>query len=268
MRSNITVILTLYKTPLDKIKKLIQYKEYKTIFFDQNTNGANKKKLKKILNFKFKYYYSLKNIGLSKSSNYLLSKVKTKYCLFTQPDISIDKSSIEKLEKAINKNKDIIFAAPKYISKKNKINSLSKNSQIKIVKNLNMACMLCDVKKLKKIGFFDDDFFLYWEDIFLLKKINQTNYKMVNVSNAFAIHESSKSSEDNYKTRYIRDMNYMYGELLYDYKLGKLRLIKLYRKLIQNLILFFFNITIFQLKEVLKNIAKINGVLKFIKFYL
>ena len=77
---------------------------------------------------------------------------------------------------------------------------------------------------------------------------------------------SSNSSEDTYKTRYIRELNFMYGELLYDYKIGKLRLIKIFRKLFQNLIFFFFNIAIFQLKEVYKNFAKMFGIIKFVKF--
>ena len=59
----------------------------------------------------------------------------------------------------------------------------------------------------------------------------------------------------------------MYGELLYDYKTNKLKVVKIIRKFFQNLIFFIFNIVIFQLKEALNNIAKITGTLKFIKFY-
>ena len=72
---------------------------------------------------------------------------------------------------------------------------------------------------------------------------------MIKVSNAFASHESSNSSEDTYKTRYIRELNFMYGELLYDYKIDKLRLIKIFRKLFQNLIFFFFNIATFCIEK-------------------
>lgn len=263
MKSNVTVIITLYKTPASKIKNLNQYKNYKTILFEQESDGSFKKKLSTILKYKFEYYYSFKNIGLSKSSNFLISKVKSKYCLFTQPDIKISNVTIKKLIKAMDKN--VIFASPKYVKK---INYFQKKSSDKIVKNINMACILMDVSKIKKIGFFDEDFFLYWEDIFLMRKINKTKYKMIEVNNAFASHESSKSSEDNYKTRHIRDLNFLYGELLYDYKVGKLRHLKIYRKLIQNIIFFFFNILIFQLKGSYKNIANICGIIKFIKFYL
>ena len=267
MKSDITVILTLYKTPKSKIKKLKQYKNFKTILFDQDSDGLIKNEIKKILNFNFKYYFSSKNIGLSKSSNFLLSKVKTKYCLFTQPDILIDEKSINLLKKAIKIRRDVIFVAPTH-NKKIKSNKLNNLPKYTIVRNLKAACMLCDVNKLKKIGFFDDDFFLYWEDVYLMKKVNKTNYKMILVHNATAFHDSSKSSENNFRTRYIRSLNFMYGELLYDYKINKLKTIKVFRKFFQNIIFFFFNIIIFQLKEALKNISKITGTLKFIKFYL
>ena len=90
MKSDITAILTLYKTPQDKLVNLHQYKKFNPIFFDQSKSFSSEKFLKKKLKFKFKYYFSKKNIGLSKSSNFLLDKVKTKYCLFTQPDIKIN----------------------------------------------------------------------------------------------------------------------------------------------------------------------------------
>ena len=268
MKLDITVILTLYKTPKKILKKLNQYKKYKLILFDQSSDGKFKKEIRKILNFKFKYYSSSKNIGLSKSSNFLLSKVKTKYCLFTQPDISISNTSISKLRKAINLRKDIIFAGPKFFKKKIKFNKFNKSTNYKITKNLNAACMLCEVKKLKEIGFFDEDFFLYWEDVNLMRIINKTNYKMIYVNNAHVIHNSSQSSENNLTTQFIRDLNFKYGEFLYDYKVNNLRFLKVFRQLFQNIIFFLFNILIFRLEHFIRNIGKVIGILKFIKFYL
>ena len=82
--------------------------------------------------------------------------------------------------------------------------------------------MLCDVKKLREIGFFDEDFFLYWEDMFLMDKINKSNYKMILVPNAKVIHSGGKSTNNNFKIRFIRILNFKYGELIYDYKMNKL----------------------------------------------
>ena len=242
--SDITVILTLYKTPVNKLKNLNQYKKYKTIFFDQESDGNFKDKIKYIFEGNFKYYSSLKNIGLSKSSNFLLSKVKTRYCLFTQPDVKIDHKSILILKKTMKLKENVIFSTPKFV-KKIKTSNNVKKLNFKIMNKVNAACMMCDVKKLKYVGFFDEDFFLYWEDIFLMKKINQTKYKMLLANSALATHDSSQSSINSAKTNFIRAKNFMYGELVYDYKLNKFRILKIIRKLLQNIMFFFFFIYIF-----------------------
>ena len=267
MSSDITVILTLFNTPEKSIRRLVQYKKYKLIIFNQASDLNDKKRLKKILKIDYNYFFSSKNLGLSKSSNFLLSKVKTKYCLFTQPDIIISNSAITNLKKLIQKEKKAIFIAPKY-SKKKKTKNSKKKIKYEIVKKIDAACLLCNVNKLKKIGFFDEDFFLYWEDIYLMKKIKNTDYKMLEAKNVYAKHEGGKSSGNSIKVSYIRSLNFIFGELLYDFKVKKLRFIKILRKLLQNLILFFFNIIKFELKEVNINLARIHGIMKFILFYL
>ena len=261
---DITVILTLYKTPKEKLSNLNQYKNFKNILFAQESDDSFKKELKKNLDFKFDYYSSRKNIGLSKSSNFLLKKVKTKYCLFTQADITIKEKSINSLKMILSKNNDAIFIGPNF---KN-IKSKNKSIKYSFVKNLNAACMLCDVKKLKKIGFFDEDFFLYWEDIFLMNKINKSNYKMILANNVKATHGGGKSTVRNLKVQFIRNSNFKYGELLYDYKLIKLRLLKIIRQLFQNIIFLIINFFIFNKNNFFQNLAIITGILKFLKFYL
>ena len=267
MSPDITVILTLFKTPEKKIRQLNQYKNYKMILFDQVGSLDKKEKLKKILKFDFEYYFSSKNLGLSKASNFLLSKVKTKYCLFTQPDIIVSNLAIENLKKIIWKEKKAIFIAPKF-SKKKITKKLKKNSKFEIVKKIDAACLLCDVNKLRSVGFFDEDFFLYWEDIYLMNKINNTDYKMLVAKNVYAKHEGGKSSDNSSEVNYIRSQNFIFGEFLYDFKVKKLRFIKIVRKFLQNFLLFFFNIFIFELKQSINNFAKVHGIVKFILFYL
>ena len=110
----ITIIITLYKTPTKKIYKLNQYKNFKNIIFNQESNKFFKKIIKKKIGFEFRYYSSKKNIGLSKASNFLLNKVNTKYCLFTQADIIIDEKAINQLAEILSKKKDVIFIAPNF----------------------------------------------------------------------------------------------------------------------------------------------------------
>ena len=62
-------------------------------------NLVPKKKIKNILGFDFKYFSSNENIGLSRAVNFLIDKAKTRYCLMTEPDITISEKSIINLKK-------------------------------------------------------------------------------------------------------------------------------------------------------------------------
>ena len=261
MSKDITIIITLYKTPIKVLKNLEQYRNFKVLIFEQEGSLDSKKKLGESLNINFNYYYSKKNIGLSKASNILLKKVKTKYCVFTQADIEISFKSIIALKKHMLINKNIIIVGPNF--KKNKI---VKNFEF--VKKINTACLFIDVKKMKKIGFFDEDFFLYWEDIELIDRINLTNYRILKVNNIFANHYISQSSIKDNKTEFLRAQNLIFGELLYDYKNKKLRFIKIIRKIIKVSSIISVNIFILRLKSSLINLGYLTGIIKFVKFYL
>ena len=268
MSKDVSVIITLYKTPTERLKSLIQYKKYPIIIFDQDPEKDSKEKINKILNLGFDYYYSKKNVGNSKSTNFLLKKVKTKYCLFTQADITIDNVSINNLIRATKKRNDVIFAGPTF-KKKTKIRRKKKKyKNYEIKEHLNASCMLCDVKKVKKVGFFDEDFFLYWNDEDLMKRVNKTNFKMIKVINSFANHESSKSSKSQTSIDKIRSIHFKCGELIFDFKYNKLRFIKIMRQLIVNFIFLFINSLFLNKKKFILNYANLLGIILFLKFYL
>ena len=90
---------------------------------------------------------------------------------------------------------------------------------------------------------------------------------MVIANNVYANHHSSQSSGNSFKTEHIRKLNFMFGELVYDLKYKKFRFIKIIRKIIQNILLFFFNLIRFQLQDSLNNFSKLCGLMKFILYY-
>ena len=263
MKKDITIILTLYHTPKKRIINLSQYKDYKILIFEQEGSIDSKKNIKDLSKINFEYYFSKKNLGLAKATNFLISKVKTKYFLFSQPDIIIKSQSIEALKKGLLMNKDYIFAGPRINSKNIKV-----KKKYKVKKKLDAACMLCDTKKVKKIGFFDEDFFLYWEDIFLMKKINESKYKMIQVINSLANHENGQSSKKNLHLNFIRNLNFRYGEYLFQYKVRRLTKLKIFRQFLQNLLFILPNFFLFRIDKSIINISNIFGILKFIIFYI
>ena len=142
--NQISTIITLYNTPIKMLENLKVYKKFQLYIFEQEGNKQNINRLKDILNFKFKYFHNDKNIGLSKSSNFLMSKVKSKFCLFTQTDVVITEKDILGLKKIFNSKKDIIFVTPNF--KRN-------NKKIEFTNKINAACILIDMKKIKELGF-------------------------------------------------------------------------------------------------------------------
>ena len=81
MKSDLSIIITLFKTPIDKLETLNQYKNYPILIFDQETEN-NSENISKILTGKFEYFHSKKNIGLCKSTNFLIPPTITANCSY------------------------------------------------------------------------------------------------------------------------------------------------------------------------------------------
>jgi len=255
--NKITVILPLYKTPHNLIKQFNQYKDLKLIILDQSNDQELKKKTLEQNPNILKYITLDKNIGFAKACNLLLKNVKTKYCLLTQADMKISLKSIYQMLIALNKIKNCIISAP----------NLSRNikkKKLTLVNNVIGANFLFDVKKMNKFKFFDENFFLYWEDVDLCYRIKKTKYKMIIVNNAVAKHFSSKSSTNNMHTFFIRNINFKFGEYLFYKKIGKLKKYKALRQIITNFIYFLINLIKLNLLNSLKNISYIIGIFKFL----
>ena len=263
MRSNlskdITIIIILYKTPLNKILNLKRYKHFKLILFEQNALNDSKKKIKKLLNFDFEYYYSNENLGLARAMNLLIKKTKTKYCMVTEPDITIDKKSIIKLKKIISKKRDFILVGPRF-------KKIKRNNEYEITKKIDLSCVLFETKRMLKFNFYDEDFFFFWTDIDLLKRVNESSFKMAISNNSFASHKMSRSSNKTSYVSFLRDKSYKYGELVFDYKYRKLRVVKIFRQLIQNLVKVVFYIIMIDKNNLMRSLGYIFGIIEFLKF--
>ena len=61
VEEEISIIITLYKTPIENIQLLNQYMNFKVLIFNQAEKDDSKKKLDEILKFNFEYYSSKKN---------------------------------------------------------------------------------------------------------------------------------------------------------------------------------------------------------------
>ena len=261
INKNITVLIILYNTPLEKIINLKQYETFKLIILEQGSLNNSKKKIKKILGFNFRYFHLKKNLGLSKGINYLIRKSKTKYSLITEPDIIINKDSIINLKKTLLLKENYLIASPRH----NKQKKIKKNI---ITKKIDLSCVLFETKKILRFNFYDEDFFFFWTDVDLIKRINDSNFEMVISKNSYVKHFMSSSSSFSMYVNFLRDKSYKYGELVFDYKYNNLRFLKVFRQLIQSSLKSIIFLFLFDGNKFLKNSGYFCGIIEFLFYFL
>ena len=91
---------------------------------------------------------------------------------------------------------------------------------------------------------------------------------IIKSNHSFARHIMSGSSNTSTYINFLRDKGYKYGELVFDFKSGKLRFLKILRQLAQNLVRSFIYLIIFQKKRFIKSLAYLVGIFQFLLFYL
>ncbi len=261
---DITVILLLFNTPEKLINNLKVYRSLDTVILDQSNDYKFKSKAKSILK-NIKYYKVTKvNKGFAKGINQLLKKVRTKYFLCTQPDVTISKNSILELKRAYLKNKECFLTVP---NMKNNINKKFKGKEyFKQTENFYGTIFFSSKKKFTDIGMFDENFFFYWEDVDLAKRIIKSGQKIIISKKAIAKHLGGKSSRTGIKNLFIREVNFKFGEYLFQHKNNKLKKFKIIRQFFNLIIYSIFNLLIFDKTNFLKNFFKVFGIMKFIIF--
>ena len=121
---------------------------------------------------------SKENLGYGAGNNLGLSMVKTSYALILNPDVTLINGAISKFFLAIKNLKDFGVIAPvSYNEKYNNFN-IAVDKEIKEVDNVKGFAMFLNMKNLKKINFFDDNFFLYFEEIDLCRRLKKNDIKI------------------------------------------------------------------------------------------
>ena len=157
------------------------YKNYKIIIVENNKDFTFKKRLEKKFK-KINILVSKKNLGFGGGNNFGFKKIKTPNVLILNPDVEISKKSVQMFEKYSNKLKNfsILTALTKdfYKMMDSKLDKIDKRpSYVQINKDYSKLswvpewCMFCKLKDLKKINYFDENFFLYFEGMDLCKRL-------------------------------------------------------------------------------------------------
>ena len=121
---------------------------------------------------------SKKNLGYGGGNNLGLSKVLTNYALIINPDVTLESTAIENFFSTIKRVKNFGIIAP--ISENEKYDNfdINTNKEIKEVLNVKGFAMFLNMQNLKKLNFFDENFFLYFEEIDLCKRLQNNDIKI------------------------------------------------------------------------------------------
>ena len=167
-----------------------------------------------------------KNLGFSTANNQGIKASKGKYILVLNPDTIILEDAIEKMVDFMDRNKNVGALGPKIfeqnkvvstsamefptvyteiiyllMSKRKRLNELKIDSfgynRTDEVDALSGCCIMFRKEALKKAGLFDEQFFMYGEDVELCYRVKQSGYKNFFLPESQIIHYGGKSNEQN-----------------------------------------------------------------------
>ena len=224
-------------------------KKYPIIVVENSIN----KKLKLELEQKYQNVNCIlpqENLGYGGGNNLGLSKVKTNYTLILNPDVILMENSIENFFTTINKFPNFGIIAPISASERYDNFNHEKDINIKEVENVKGFAMFFNMKNLKKSNFFDDNFFLYLEEIDLCKRVRSMDIKIFMDPSIKVEHFGGTShiSEINKPMELSRNWHWMWSSFYFNKKhYGYFfAIIKIFPKFISSLFKFIFYSIIFK----------------------
>ena len=192
LEKDITFIITTYKS-----EKLIERcleslpKESKKIIVENSSNH----KLKTLLEKKYDNlicYIMDSNLGYGNGNNYGIKNSDTRYLFILNPDAQIKSNTIHDMSKQL-KDKKFAIAAPCSLGETD--GDIFSTQDIIEKQHVKGFAMLLDKEEMKEVGFFDENIFLYLEEIDLCERV-QKHKKKIFLINTKVNHLSGLSHGD------------------------------------------------------------------------
>ena len=191
---DITIVITSFRSD-EKIKVCLNSinADCKVIIVENSNNIEFKKSIEEEFT-NVECILTGENLGYGKANNIGLKKVKTKYALILNPDAILHVSALENFFTAINQVPEFAIMGPYIQEKKDedkKINN--KNSDPILVKNVKGFAMFLNMSEFQNVGFFDENFFIYFEEMDLCKRLINYKKKIYLVPNIKINHVGAQS---------------------------------------------------------------------------
>ena len=233
--NEITITIVLYKEKANLVFKCLEnIKNFKIIIVDNANNVSLKKKIEEKFQI-HKYILNKKNYGVTIAANQAIKQCDTEYILILAADCLISDKNIFILLESHKKYKNCFITSPTYYDKDSK---LSYNGGCLPEKNLGMdvlnlegevcvetvlgSIILFKKKDILELGLFDENFFLYYLDFELCRRIINRKKSIIQIFDAKVQHDNGEIKVKNTLKRiFIRNYNFTFDELYYFFKINK-----------------------------------------------
>ncbi len=216
----ITIVITTFHSEKKILNCLKSIDSKIKVIVIENSNNINfKNDIEK--NFvNVKCILAGENLGYAKGNNLGLSKVKSQYALILNPDATLEENTIENFLKSANQLKDFAIIGParqKEFSKE--INEFQKD-KIFETEYLKGFAMFLNLEQFTDIGFFDENFFIYLEEIDLCKRLRKENKKIFLDSNIKINHLGGGSHDESvdFEMELSRNWHWMWSKFYFNKK--------------------------------------------------
>ena len=277
---NLTIIIVLFKESFELISKTLdQIQNYKIVIVDNANDAELQKKI--ISSYKIDtYLLNKENIGFSAGYNQGIKQSQTKYTLVLGPDCIIENKDINILIDKFSVYKNLAIVTPTSYDNENNLSysggPLPEKSDKNIILNLEGdvcvdsalgACMLFKTEDFeKKMIFFDENFFLYFSDDDLCRRIKNFKKSIIQVYEAKCIHQHGIIKVRNkYQKIFIREYNFTHDKFYYFYKMNEhLSIIDSFKKkLPKYLIKLVLKIIVLKFHDAVRLFSRIYAYYKF-----
>tara|TARA_B110000008_G_scaffold77867_1_gene79393 strand:+ start:295 stop:1104 length:810 start_codon:yes stop_codon:yes gene_type:complete len=203
-----TVIIVAYKSEHLIEKNIDKFQKKNQIIVIDNSQDEG---LKKNIEYKYKNVKVIlnKNKGFGQAANLGARLAKTKYLFFCSPDNYVEKKIIDNLEN-ISRNINDDFGLLILSDKEN-----FSRENIPIKETRGISCFLTQKKNFFDLNGFDENFFLYYEDVDLVKRFLNMGYKIYQVPLKYSSLSGSHNKIFNYPIEVNRNWHYMWSKFYY-----------------------------------------------------
>ena len=230
-RQNLTAVIVTFKSEnvIDDCIKSIS-ENIKIIIVD----NSNDQKFKENIEKKYKNVeciLSSENLGMGSGNNLGLKHVKTDYAFVLNPDVILEKDSIDEIILSSQEIESFSIIAPisnsvEYPNYKLDKNHKYNNNNAFKVKSVDGYAMLFNLKKMNQLEIFDDskyfdeNFFMYLENDDLCKRLNDCGENIYVVPRSKIKHLGAKAVDEKYRDEIelSRNWHWVWSKFYYNKK--------------------------------------------------